>query len=78
MVQANLRAASQPVAAGSVFNVGRGESLSLNQLIGEGYRVPASSNADFSWGFFKQIKSYVFSTVWNARKTQATHGNGQC
>ncbi|HUP58408.1 MAG TPA: NAD-dependent epimerase/dehydratase family protein [Bdellovibrionota bacterium] len=33
VVQANLRAAFQEVEPGSVFNVGRGESLSLNQLL---------------------------------------------
>ncbi len=33
VVQANLRAAFQDVAPGSVFNVGRGERLSLNELL---------------------------------------------
>lgn len=35
IVQANLRAAFQEVPPGSIFNVGTGTSLSLNQLLGE-------------------------------------------
>ena len=39
--------------AGSKFNYGE----TLNGLIDEGLSVPCSNDRDFSWGFFKQVKS---------------------
>lgn len=39
VVEANLRAAEQPAAAGQIFNVGTGASVTLNQLIAELSRI---------------------------------------
>ena len=41
--------------AGSGFEYG----VVLDDLRGKGLSVPASQDADFSWGFFKQVKGYV-------------------
>lgn len=35
----------------------------LNDLIKDGYEVPPSSDRNFSWGFFKQVKGYAFNAV---------------
>lgn len=48
----------------------------LNHLIDDGYSVPPSNDADFSWGFFKQVKGYVFNTIWSDRKARGAAANG--
>jgi len=35
----------------------------LDDLADEGVAVPASSDVDFSWGFFKQVKGKVFHAL---------------
>jgi hypothetical protein len=47
--------------AGSRFEYGE----TLDGLIAEGYRVPRSSDRDFSWRFFKQVKGHVFHKMLN-------------
>ena len=45
--------------AGCGFEYG----MTLDTLLAKGVRVPASEDIDFSWGFFKQAKSRVYTAI---------------
>ena len=52
--------------AGCHFEYGE----TLDTLIQEGYDVPRSSDQDFSWGFYKQVKKTVHDAMYLMRKHQ--------
>lgn len=50
----------QVVLAGCDFEYGD----TLDDLQSDGFDVPSSSDANFSWGFYKQVKSRVFNAMY--------------
>jgi hypothetical protein len=50
----------------------------LSELAEDGYEVPTSNDADFSWGFFKTVKGKVHTALHSAlnrRKKNVSSGN---
>jgi len=39
----------------------------LESLVAEGYQVPLSRDRDYSWGFYKKVKSHVYHAVYQWR-----------
>ena len=61
-------AAQKIAVAGSDFEYGE----TLADLIAEGCDVPRSTDVDFSWGFFKQVKSHVHHQLTIGRKESSS------
>lgn len=48
----------------------------LDDLRREGFDVPASSDCDYSWGFFKQIRGYAHHKMFRGTPTHTRSHSG--